>query len=32
MAKHKKLGTLVALKKIPKEMIKSHLMIEQLSL
>jgi serine/threonine protein kinase len=32
MAKHKKSGTLVALKKIPKEMIKSHLMIEQLSL
>jgi len=32
MARHKKSGFLVALKKIPKEMIKSHFMIDQLAL
>lgn len=32
MARHRKTGFLVALKKIPKEMIKSHFMIDQLAL
>jgi serine/threonine protein kinase len=32
MAKHKKTKSLYALKKIPKEMIKSHFMIDQLAL
>ena len=32
MAKHRKTGSLFALKKIPKEMIKSHMMIDQLAL
>lgn len=32
MARHRKSGFLVALKKIPKDMIKSHYMIDQLAL
>ena len=32
VARHKKNGFLIALKKIPKAMIKSHYMIEQLTL
>jgi serine/threonine protein kinase len=32
MVKHKKTGSLFALKKIPKEMIRSHFMIDQLTL
>ncbi len=32
MARHRKTGSLFALKKIPKEMIKSHLMVDQLAL
>lgn len=32
MARHKKSGSLFALKKIPKALIKSHLMIDQLAL
>ena len=32
MARHKKTNTLIALKKIPKAMIKSHMMVEQLTL
>jgi serine/threonine protein kinase len=32
MARHKKTSSLFALKKIPKEMIKSHMMIDQLAL
>jgi serine/threonine protein kinase len=32
MARHKKTGSLFALKKIPKEMIRSHFMIDQLTL
>lgn len=32
IAKHKKTNTLIALKKIPKAMIKSHMMVEQLTL
>jgi len=32
MAKHKKTKSLYALKKIPKEMIKSHFMVDQLAL
>jgi aurora kinase, other len=32
VARHKKSGFLIALKKIPKAMIKSHYMIEQLTL
>ena len=31
MARHRKTGSLFALKKIPKEMIKSHLMVYQLA-
>lgn len=32
IARHKKTNTLIALKKIPKAMIKSHMMVEQLTL
>ena len=32
IAKHKRSGSVIALKKIPKAMIKSHFMIEQLTL
>jgi len=32
MAKHKKTGSLFALKKIPKAMIRSHMMVDQLTL
>ena len=32
MVRHKKTGSLFALKKIPKEMIRSHFMIDQLTL
>ena len=32
LARHKKTKALVALKKIPKDMIKSHMMIDQLAL
>jgi len=32
IARHRKTGSLFALKKIPKDMIKSHMMIDQLAL